>query len=369
MRRQEIVLIAIIVIVVIASLIFLRRWNKHHHRTTDRTANDVFDDVVVIEELPQHHIQTEPIPEAPEDEFRAFNPSITKMGEELLYSFRVSNYIACPSKSGKPSRNTTVTVGDKVKSFTILSNGTENAVYLDAPDHAYPKCVTGFEDPRIITSPDGKTLYIISNSHSNADCYSEMHLTKIPVESIHEAFQSPEKPRLLPVKDSQIVRLYKKGQPEPTNHEKNWMPFFDRNELLFVYSVNPHVILKCDTKTGMCTKIAETENPNVNSKLRGSSQARLYNGQYVAVAHWRTGSSSYLSQAYTFEAKSPYKITALSPTFVIKAEGTKAKSLIQFVSGFEIHDDTAYITYGEEDCDSKLFRVSMSALLASMEKV
>jgi len=369
MRRREILLVLTIVLVTIIALYLIRKYNKQHERKTDRTASDVFDDVVVIEDLPQHHIETEPYDETPEDQFRAFNPSVTKVGNQLLYSFRVSNYIACPTSSGKPRRNTSLTIGDKVKSFTMLSSEDSTAIYIDTPEFAYPKCVTGFEDPRMIVTPDGQNLMIISNSHSNASCFTEMHLTTIPIEDVDQAFQSKSKPKLLTVDESQILRLFKTTSPEPVNNEKNWMPFFDHENLMFVYSVNPHVILKCNTVTGACTQVAETENPHVNSKLRGSSQARLYDGQYVAVAHWRTSNSSYLSQAYTFEAKLPYKITAISPTFVIKAEGTKAQSLIQFVSGFEIFEDTAYITYGEEDCDSKLFKVSMSALLDSMTSV
>lgn len=369
MRRREIVLLVIIVIVTVIVLFSIRKWNAVYSKMTDRTAADVFSDTIVIEDLPQHHIETEPRDLVPEDQFRAFNPSLTKLGDSLLYSFRVSNYIGCPNNSGKPNRNFATTIGNQVQSFTMLSMGSNEAIYIDSPEYAYPKCVTGFEDPRMITSPDGLNLIIVSNSHSNASCYTEMHATTIPIKDIKEAFESKIKPKLLNVDESQITRLYRMGFPTPVNNEKNWMPFFDHDDLMFVYTVNPHVILKCNTKTGACSKVADTENPNVNSKLRGSSQARLYNGKYVAIVHWRTSNSSYLSQAYTFEAKLPYKVLALSPTFVIKAEGTKAQSLIQFVSGFEIYEDTAYITYGEEDCDSKLFKVSMTALLKSMTPV
>lgn len=369
MKRQELILIITIVIIVVITLILIRMWNRKHSKVLDRTANDVFAEVISIEELPQHHIETEPYDEAPEDQFRAFNPSITMIDDKILYSFRVSNYIACPSSSGKPSRNIFFTIGDKVKSFTMLSTEADGPIYLNTPEFAYPKCVTGFEDSRIITTPDKKNLMIIANSHSNESCFTEMHLTTIPIADINNTFKSEITPKILNVQESQIVRLFRSASPIPLNHEKNWMPFFDNNDLMFVYSVNPHVILKCNITTGACTKVAETENPNVNSKLRGSSQARFYNNRYVAIAHWRTSSSSYLSQAYTFEAKSPYKITAISPTFVIAVEGRKAKSLIQFVSGFEIYNDIAHITYGEEDCDSKLFKVEMKALLDSMTAV
>lgn len=369
MKRQEVALLVVIVIVVIVTLWIIRAWNKKFSKVKDKTAKDVFNDDVVIEELPQHHIQTETFDETPEERFRAFNPSITRVGNGLIYSYRVSNYVACPAGSGKARRTIFGRTDDRVKSFTMLSNEKDEVVYLDLPEFAFEGCVSGFEDPRIITSPDEKTLYVVCNSHSNSSCLTEMHLVKIPVEELQLAFATKMKPKLLQVKPTQIVRLREKSEEVPTRNQKNWMPFFDGEDLMFVYGVNPHVVLKCDIATGLCSKVAETYNPNLNDSLRGSSQARYYNGKFIAVAHWRTSGHSYLSQAYTFQAHHPYKIESMSPTFVIKDEGSEALSMIQFVSGLEIVDDTAYIAYGEQDCDSKIFKVSMEALLNSMEKV
>lgn len=369
MRKQDLILLTVIVIVVVATLWGLKIWNKMFSKVKDKTANVVFDDGIKIRELPQPHIESEPADSVPESEFRAFNPSVTAVEDSLIFSYRVSNYVACPAGSGKARRMIFGPTDDRVKSFTMLSNEKDEVLYLDMPDFAYKGCVSGFEDPRIITSPDNRTLYIVCNSHSNSNCYTEMHLIKIPVSEMKTAFATKMKPKMLVVKPNQIVRLREKSQEVPTRDQKNWMPFFDGEDLMFVYSVNPHVVLKCDLSSGLCKKIAETENPNVNPKLRGSSQARLYNGKYIAVAHWRTSSHSYLTQAYTFQAKFPYKVESISPTFVIKDEGTKALSMIQFVSGFEIKDETALIAYGERDCDSKLFTVSMESLLNSMEPV
>ena len=367
--KPDVVLVIIIIVTVVIVLKVTHMWNKKFSKMEDRTTKDVFYGDGKIDSLPQPHIESEEWEDAPGSVFRAFNPSVTSVGQDLIFSYRVSNYVACPKGSGKATRSIFGMTDNRVKSFTMLSNEEGDVVYLDAPERAEPKCVSGYEDPRIIGSPDGDFLYIVCNSHSNTSCFTEMHLIKIPTLDLKRAFKTSAKPRTVSVKDDQILRLREKSEDIPTRNQKNWMPFFSKGDLMFVYSVNPHIILKCDMKTGICTKVAETHNPNVNEALRGSSQARRYGDNYIAVAHWRTSSHSYLSQAYMFRGKAPYDILSISPTFVIEDQRVLALSMIQFVSGLEIVDDTAFIAYGESDCDSKLFTVSMESLLNSMEDV
>ncbi len=369
-----IVLIFVVITIILVVCILVMSINQHDKNTTFITTKSIFKDNIVIDELPQHHIDDQPYGEVPEDQFRAFNPSVSLIGDDMVYSFRISNYIGCTINSGKATRDPIKIIGDNIKSLTMLSNGDNEAIYLNIPDRAHSKCVKGFEDARMITSPDNKNIILVANSHSNRSCYTEMHIIVIPYKDVVKTFKSKSTPKILDIKDDQIVRLYIVDSADgdikpPTNNEKNWMPFFDGDDLMFVYSVNPHIILKCDIKTGACTKVAETSNQKINSSLRGSSQARLYNGQYIAIAHWRTSCMTYLTQIYAFEATAPYRITSISPPFVIDEKELEAKSFIQFVSGFEIYNDIAYITYGEKDCDAKLFKVKMTTLLDSMKHV
>jgi hypothetical protein len=369
MQKADLVLLVVIVIAIIVVLKVTSMWNKKFSKVEDRTTKDVFFGDGTIEELPQPHIVAEEKDDVPGNIFRAFNPSVTSVGEMMVFSYRVSNYVACPKGSGKATRSIFGVTDSKVKSFTMLSNEDGDVVYLDAPERAVGNCVSGFEDPRIIGSPSGDFLYVVCNSHSNEMCFTEMHLIKIPTRDLQRAFKTKTKPKTLAIKDEQIVRLREKSEDVPTRHQKNWMPFFSGDDLMFVYSVNPHVVLKCDQSTGLCTRVAETQNSFVNDALRGSSQARKYGDNFIAVAHWRTSSQSYLSQAYMFSSAPPFAITAISPTFVIEDQKEMALSTIQFVSGLEIVNEVAYIAYGQEDCDSKLFTVGMEALLGSMEDV
>jgi hypothetical protein len=269
-----------------------------------------------------------------------------------------------------------------MKSFVMLGDEQDNVLQVNLPERGAQGCCGGFEDARVLSTPGGRDFYMIANARSDKNCMSEMHLIKIKGKDLKKAFAA-EAPRSLDVKDSQIIPLSYDDGSGKKHHEKNWMPFFTTSleakkdgsppvtkyKLHFVYSVNPHIILACNTDTGICTKVAETFNPALDKSLRGSSQVRMYNGKYVAVAHIRTSSHSYLSQVYTFSPQPPFAIEEVSPTFIFDDEKKVGNSMIQFVSGFEIKDDIAYITYGEHDCDSKLFKTSMSSLMSSLIKV
>lgn len=386
MRRKDLITAIIIIVIILVVVKIVHMWNKKYSKVKAVTTFQVCHGDTEIQELEQPHITAQPIQKASEKEYRAFNPSVTLVGGELIYSYRISNYTACPASSGKPRRPIFAS-NDNMKSYVMLSDENDNVLQVVLPERGAKGCCGGFEDARLITTPSGEYFYMIANARSTEDCLSEMHLIKIPTKSLKKAFKL-EAPRILKVEDSQIVPLrYDDGSEKP-HHEKNWMPFFSSSrrapegakgahrvqkardsDLHFVYSVNPHVILKCDTDTGECTKVAETFNPDIDKSLRGSSQVRMYKGKYVAVAHLRTSSHSYLSQVYTFSPQYPYAIEEISPSFIFDDEKKTANSFIQFVSGFEIKDDVAYITYGEHDCDSKLFKTSMSSLMSSLKKV
>jgi hypothetical protein len=385
------VLIAIVVLIIILILVkLISAWNKKYAKVKSVTTLEVCHGDSKIEELDQPHISTQPIAKVSENEYRAFNPSVTLFENELLYSYRISNYTACPASSGKPRRPIFAS-NESMKSYIMLSDKEGNVVQVNLPERGFKGCCAGFEDARLITSPSGSYFYMIANARMGEECISQMHLIKIPTGHIRKAFKSAS-PRILNVQDSQIIPLHYDDGSEKPHHEKNWMPFFasasksleehdilkarglkrnhkSEDDLHFVYSVNPHVILKCDTDTGECVKTAETFNPNIDKNLRGSSQVRMYKGKYIAVAHIRTSSHSYLSQVYTFSPHYPYAVEEISPSFIFDDEKKIGNSLIQFVSGFEIKDDIAYITYGEHDCDSKLFTTSMESLSSSLKKV
>tara|TARA_R110001599_G_scaffold266539_3_gene467331 strand:+ start:7777 stop:8880 length:1104 start_codon:yes stop_codon:yes gene_type:complete len=361
---KDIIFIIFIIIISLIILHYVNDYNKKHETVLESTTQEIFEGDQEIEELPQHHIVDTP---DEHEGFRAFNPSITMLKDDLILSFRISNYIGCSMRSGKGMRSN-FSSADMYDSFTILNVNSKDNIYITTPNYAHKGCVKGFEDARLIASPDQSKLHIVANERSNAGCFSEMYLLTISQEKIMKELETKSLTKSIDVND--ILRMYVDFEdPEPIHHEKNWMPFYYNDDLHFIYSVEPHVVLKLDAKSGFCEEVARTSNKNINSHLRGSSQARYYKGSYIAIAHWRTSTMSYLSQAYSFQAKPPFKIETMSPVFIFDDVKTKNKSSIQFVSGMEIKDDVCHITYGEQDCDSKMFKVEMKTLLESMKPI
>lgn len=364
------VVAALFISLLILSLPVLKRLEKYLP-TTGKTIKDIFGDCT-IETLDQIHNK---LTDLDGSVFRAFNPSIALTESYRIISYRISNIIGCPLFSGKSDLLQRFVDKDST-SYIVLSlkqKGEEKSFVLDVPSMSFKGCISGFEDPRLITSPSGDTLYIVVNCQTNDKCYSEMHLMTIPFFRLVEAYEKNVKS--LKIDKSQIVKLLYTSDSSPKEliREKNWMPFFSNQKLMFVYSVNPHIILEADIETGICKKIAQTENKNANDELRGSSQARPYiienKNVYIAVGHVRHSSSAYFSQVYAFSAVYPYEVLYQSPLFVIENTLSNDRVRIQFVSGLAIEQDTAYITYGEDDCESKLLTIDMNKIVKKLEKI
>lgn len=70
--------------------------------------------------------------------------------------------------------------------------------------------------------------------------------------------------------------------------EKNWTPFVHCDQLCFVYSFSPLVLLRCpEPSTGVCTFLAGTKTRRVGAALRGGSPATFCarDGCYTGYLH------------------------------------------------------------------------------------
>ena len=325
--------------------------------------------------------------------YRTFNPSLTYMDDSMLYATRIGNYQLCGYKCAINTRVPSMTriqalvqkATDKVPSEMLyafrLSNNAhcddQDAVYssysdlssyivlswrgrrllLDVTDPSGRGCVRGFEDPRVFL--DEETVYITANACSGNDCKVEIWLLTLSKDALILAFQHDERA----IKPLTTVRLVR-----PLTHasrdEKNWMPFIVDGELYLVYSISPHVVLRCDTNTGVCTEFSNTTNTLAGYGLRGGSQIRKYQGVYYGLIHKKIGGTQYLTLIYAFEfiQSVGFVVTGVSEPFII-SQSVHVEPFIQFVSGFEIVGDQAFVTYGEHDCDSKQLTIPMSDLV------
>lgn len=346
------VVVVIVIIVIVFLLVLLTRNAEQVQTLPDITTNDLFGKVK-INTIPQIKFKT--------DEYRAFNPSLVEVGNEIMYVYRVSNATGC-HKSSHEDKFLTANNPSK-KSFITLSNGVKS-VNVSVKTVGGMSCSKGYEDPRVILSSDGEVIYIIANALTGDSCRNQMWLLQISTASYKKSL-SEGKESLIPDNILSLKTDFDLDVPQ-----KNWMPFIKNEDLMFVYSINPHVILKCDFKTGHCKEVSRLEYDDVPKDLRGGSQAVLYNDKYIAAIHRRTKEHSYLTQFYTFETRYPFEIIAITDDFKI-SDGETEPDRIQFVAGLQIlerdGEDVVVLTYGEEDCYSRECEIPMSRIELALE--
>lgn len=180
--------------------------------------------------------------------------------------------------------------------------------------------------------------------------------------------------------------------------EKNWTPFEfinedNKPEIYFEYYVNPHKILKLSNpQVPDLTHLIFPNNPCLQNiawsrkwgELRGGTTPRLVDGQYLSFFHSmfrdNSGFPWYVMGAYTFEAKPPFRLTAISP-YPILFKGiydtpwrhTAPYVRCIFPGGFAIENISGkqllHVSCGENDCAVKILTIDKEALLKSLKKL
>lgn len=185
------------------------------------------------------------------------------------------------------------------------------------------------------------------------------------------------------------------------NHlEKNWVPFVQKDEnkkeeIFFIYQAIPHKIMHLKDPTyNSLNHLCFSGNPTFRTDLwpkelgiiRGGTPARLIDGEYLTFFHScfldpLTKVTWYVMGAYTFEAKPPYRITAISQVPILFKEmyGTphakKMNKMMRcvFPAGFataqENDKEVIYLSIGENDSAIKLITIDKDKLYKSLRKI
>jgi hypothetical protein len=255
-------------------------------------------------------------------------------------------------------------------------------------------------------------LYLVCNVPSGENCRREMFMMEF---NLKELMIEDNLYGTLPVHGKRTyirelrprftTKLFLKFDQD--QDQKNWMPLIMNNEIYFVYSINPHIIVKYigPSRTAefydpsntikikpSCVKIAETFNENLPSNLRGGGQIvkvtkwnptfdpklrkepLKYEDEdlYLGVVHTRDSTYEYSTYFYAFEIEYPFRVKYLTRPFVFGEKGHHSKR-IQFASGLAkiVKDDIGYlyVTYGEDDCTGKLCILSEESVLHSLHPI
>ncbi|HMP28546.1 MAG TPA: hypothetical protein PKD85_03040 [Saprospiraceae bacterium] len=299
--------------------------------------------------------------------YRTYNPSIFIYKNKVYFTVRLSNYTMCTDIPNSGANKGLVPGWQaRANSFIFIMDEQGNLIYLDMEERSPKYCVQGYEDARPFIYQD--QLFIFSNALSrpkdSTSCYNQMWLSKMNIDSVIQNIKDKQK-------SIRPLNLPLSIDFDNTINQKNWMPFISKEkELLCVYSVNPHVILKCNSETGVCQSIASTFNTMIGTNIRGGSQVVYYempngNKRYITITHKRE--SIYTSQIYTFSVDYPYQVMEYADNFIFGDSSHTPN--IQFISGFAIVDGNAIITYGEDDCYSKFSKIPMLELCSLLKSV
>jgi predicted GH43/DUF377 family glycosyl hydrolase len=156
------------------------------------------------------------------------------------------------------------------------------------------------------------------------------------------------------------------GKNNGNSTEKNWQFFEHEGRLYVIYGSQPHVVLEVD---GDVVRSVQTDPGEVLwpwGEVRGGTPPVLMpSGEFLTIfhsslpypvePHWRR----YYAGAYTFEAKAPFRITAVSQSPILGGSGedghiadprkTSWKPFVVFPGGIIPHKDGYFVSYGIND--------------------
>lgn len=163
--------------------------------------------------------------------------------------------------------------------------------------------------------------------------------------------------------------------------QKNWIPFESNGKLYFTYSIDPHEILNPNLSTGMCEHLLETR-VNLPWNLgtpRGSTPPVLVDGEYLSFLHSGMVTTSqasgwgemwhYFMGAYTFSPDHPFEITKMSPLPIV-GNGFYLNSgcpkRVIFPGGCVVSGNKIYVAYGRDDCEMWVCTINKERLYKTM---
>ncbi len=290
----------------------------------------------------------------------AFNPSLLKLDPGFLLIFRY-----CPDLSNQPwlSQIRIVQLDASFEPGTEPQLLNTRARKSKTPSQA--------EDARFFTYRD--KIFLIYNDNIDEIFFDQskrrdLFIAELSFAEGHYQLSSP-------------LKLFFEEKYHSQSQQKNWVPFEWQNNLFFSYSIHPHQVLSANLKNGSCYSLHKT-NPPIQwpyGSLRGSSQAQLVDGQYLAFFHSSAKTRSpasydwklwhYFMGAYTFSAEPPFTLTRMTPKPIMAEEfytPSYREKRVVFPGGFVVDGAYIYVAYGKDDCEMWIATLDKEALKQAM---
>ena len=167
---------------------------------------------------------------------------------------------------------------------------------------------------------------------------------------------------LLKLDGPRIVAVHVLSGPDPSCHEKNWMPFVRDGRLHLVYSCGPTVVYEYDLASGVLEVVARTTLRAVARELRGGSQGiRVPDGWLFAVHEAFDGPAgrSYVQRLVLLD--DDLRLSHLSPRFRFDGQP------IEICHGLALAGERLIFSYGVGDHTARLAVCPLAEALAILE--
>ena len=236
--------------------------------------------------------------------------------------------------------------------------------YLAANQTLFRKVVTGAEDPKLLSLPEG-SIYgdwaLAFSSHppnsialpKPGQCMQTGYgVTQMYIAANGTAAASPAA--------SSSVAVASRMQCGFTRrHEKNWIPFTRGGQLHFVYSIYPHAVVLVRAADGACTNRWSTSSYAPLSAVASTGQVKMHGSgsavpygddRFLALFHTRSvATSAYTTFAYTFDNTPPFAIRSVSKALPLLGGDLAFASGLAWLPAV----DKLIVTYGYADAESR----------------
>jgi len=281
--------------------------------------------------------------------WNCMNPGLVVEDDHLLLNVRIVNYVMthhCCYRLNVTHDQSGISVSNPIRTRNLrctwkkgkLSSGNEFTPN-DSSFLQYPNQCMGYEDVRLFRY-NGQVWYSAT----------VRQIVKSGLNSIVIGTDN---------------KLFLLEGPTPGRCEKNWLPFEHKGNLLVIYQYDPLIIFKVNTKEGKCETFVKKDVKHSFVSFRGSGAPVKVPGGYYVIVHE-------VFPHYNFPRNYVHRVLFLSDdldiTHVSEPFKLKGDHHIEYVSGFAILGETAYITWGEMDAKAYITEMSVKDLEAFCKK-
>lgn len=273
----------------------------------------------------------------------AFNPSIAPDGDGFRLVVRTANYFISAGvvhEEGVLHNINYLVTLDADLAVTAIEP------IVDPPGggpRRYPSRIQGYEDMRLFEL-DGEWYASATVCDLN------------PVERREMA--------LLRFDGARISRVTKLLGPDERRHEKNWMPFVRGDQLAFVYSSRPTLVLEADAASGRTRTLVKARGPAVAERFRGSSQGVRVDGGHLFVVHETMVHRAAVQYVHRFALlDDDLSLAGVSAPFSFTSDR------VEFCAGMAARGDELVISFGVSDVAAGLAVMDVRQALSMLEPV